>query len=174
MKPWKAILAAMIIFVAGLVSGAMATHLYRAKHRQASPPSAFPGGPPSPWMGYRMELLRRLGDRLKLTPEQRERIDRLVDESQRRLKTLWDPIAPKAHEEMRVLRQQIDAELTAEQREAFDKLMREKATRSSGEPGAWKRREGRTDGDTNRASGTNHGTHRAAPEGQPPPPAPPH
>lgn len=145
MKPWRAILAALVIFVAGLLSGVLASHLYRAKNPQP-PPAPFPGGPPMPGMGFRMELMRRMGDRLQLSPEQRERIDRYVQESQQRMRELWQPVEPKAQAELKRLREQIEAELSPEQREALERFFKERPSRGPGDGSSWHRRDGRPDG----------------------------
>ena len=70
-SPWKVILATLVIFIAGLVTGAIGVQRLR------------PSGPRPlgevvhPWMlreGFRVELERRL----QLTPEQSERIERIT------------------------------------------------------------------------------------------------
>ena len=131
MKVWKVILAALVLFLAGLVSGALAQQLYLAKTRR--PAIAFPGGPPAPWLRQRVEFMHRLGNRLSLTPEQRARIDALVLESQQRLRILWAPVEPEAKEELHRLRRRIAAELRPEQRAKFETLLRERFPRRPAE-----------------------------------------
>jgi Spy/CpxP family protein refolding chaperone len=143
-KPWKAILAVIVIFLAGAFSGAMAAHLYRAK---VYGNATAAGGPPIPSLGQRIEFMRRLSDRLSLTPEQRQQVDRLISDSERRLRELWEPVAPKAREEMHELRRQIDAVLQPDQRAQFEKLRKQRPT---GERPSVRRHEGRSDGRTNR------------------------
>lgn len=141
MLPWKAITAAIVIFVAGAVSGSMAARFYRPQPRRAMPP-ALPGGPPMPWVGQRLDFIRRLADRLDLTATQREHIDRFVRESQQRMRELWEPVAPKFKEELHRLRKQIDDELTPEQRVQFQQLHKQRSSGTNGEHPANRWREG--------------------------------
>jgi len=131
MKAGKVIAVALVIFLAGVVSGAMAAQLYRAKARQP-PVALYPGGPPAPWLRQRVEFMHHLGRRLSLNPEQRARIDALVLESQQRLRALWSPLEPQAKEEIRHLRRRMAAELRPEQSARFEALLHERAPRSSG------------------------------------------
>jgi len=66
------------------------------------------------------ELSRRMQAELDLTPEQRERIEAIIHDSQERVKTLRDEIGQK---EFREMRQKIRSELTPEQRKKFAELM---------------------------------------------------
>jgi hypothetical protein len=135
-----AILAAAVLFLAGLGSGATASHLYRLKKARRTAPAAAPG-PVLPAFGQRVELLRRLTARLNLTPDQRERIDQAIHESQDRLRALWEPIEPVAKEEVRRLRRRIEAELRPNQRERFESMLKERAARPPSEGPPWKRHE---------------------------------
>lgn len=142
MKPWKAILAAVVIFLAGMTSGAMAAHLYRIKGRRPAPPNVPANPPPMRSMGQRIEFMRRLGDKLALTPEQRERIDRHLHKCQQNLRELWEPLEPIATEEMDLLRQRMESELRPDQRERFEALLKERPARGAGESLNWRRHEG--------------------------------
>ena len=143
MLPWRPIAAALVIFAAGVVSGAMGMQLYRAKVQQP-PPTRLPGGPPSPWLSQRMDFMRRMGDRLGLSEQQRQRIDEILRESQQRSRELWEPLAPKFKEEMERTKKLIDAELTAEQREKAEIIQRERPPGMPGDrgPGRWREGEG--------------------------------
>lgn len=138
--PWKVVVAAAVIFVAGVVSGSVATRLYEARTKRPPGPPV-PGGPPSPWVGQRMDFLKFMGDRLGLSPEQREEIDRLIKETQQRTRELWEPVAPKLQEEMRRLKDAVDAVLTPEQRAKAEELHKQRFSRPPGErgerPGRW-------------------------------------
>jgi hypothetical protein len=116
--------------------------LYRAR-TQALPPR-MPGGPPAPWFSQRMDFMRRMGDRLGLSEEQRNRIDAILRESQQRSRELWEPLAPKFKEEMERTKHLIDAELTAEQRAKAEIIQRERFSGPPGErgPGRWREGEG--------------------------------
>lgn len=139
MSSWKAILAAMLIFAAGAACGVLGTRCF-APGKNA-PTGAAPG-----WISQRTEFLRRLTSRLDLNTNQFQRIEGMISDTQRKLRKLWEPIAPEADREMKELRQAIVAELTPDQRQQFQKLQRERQT-GGAQNGAWKRRE--RHGDTN-------------------------
>ncbi len=130
MTPWKAILAALAIFIAGLFCGVTTDQLAARRVRKSAAPELV--GP----LGQRVAMMRRLAKRLELTPEQQRRIDTLIRESQQRLRELWDPIAPKAQEEMRHLHKNIELELTPEQRARFKALLNQPphSNRMTGSP----------------------------------------
>jgi len=135
--PWKVVGAAVVIFGAGVISGSVATRLYQ--NYTASARVRPPEGPPPPWVGQRMDFLRHMGDALGLSPEQRERIDKLIKESQQRTRELWEPIGPKFKAEMERLKAAVDAELTPEQRAKAEELHKRRLNRPWGErpPGRW-------------------------------------
>lgn len=171
MPPWKPIAAAAVIFVAGVVSGAMGMQLYRSRAAQPPPPRMSGGGPPSPWFSQRMDFMRRMGDRLGLSEQQRERINEILRESQQRSRELWEPLAPKFKEEMERTKKLIDAELTAEQREKAEIIHRERPGGPPGDrgPGSGRWREGdgqRGDGQRFRGRGPDRGPDEVGP---PPP-----
>lgn len=121
MKAWKIILAAVLLFTAGAATGVAVTRLrtqakVRAQAEKRSPLPAIA------WQRY--EFLRRAQRDLKLSDEQKTRIEARVKESQERFRRLWEPIAPQAREEFEQLRDQIRAELTAEQQARFDELLK--------------------------------------------------
>lgn len=174
MKNWKLILATLVIFGAGVLSGTLGNQLYLQK-KQSPKPGFGPGGPGP----ERFDFIRRWGDRLDLTTEQRDKIDRLVRESQERVRALWDPVGPKIQEESRAVRAQIEEVLTPEQRTKFAEMSKDRFRRGGppsggtpGEPQQWRRREG--SGDSQRPEGAPPYGHRSGgerPAG--PPPAPP-
>ncbi len=121
MKAWKVILAAVLLFTAGATTGVALTRLrVRAKVRsEAERRSPLPA---IAWQRY--EFLRRAQRDLKLSDEQKSRIEAKVKDSQERFRRLWEPIAPQAREEFEQLRAQIRAELTPEQQARFDELLK--------------------------------------------------
>jgi hypothetical protein len=127
-KEWKVILAALVIFGAGVVTGALVVNLSRKPLR---PQNVFIGPPPGaavsagvkpPWHDQRYEFVRRAERQLDLSPDQRQRIDALVRDSQQRTKTLWEAFSPKLAEEMRKVRDQVREVLTPEQRKRFEEM----------------------------------------------------
>ena len=112
MNTWKPILAALVIFAAGVVTGGLTVNL--RKQPAAKKPVAMPRE------GQLRELSRRMQAELDLTPEQRERIEAIIHDSQERVKMLRDEIGQK---EFREMRQKIRSELTPEQRKKFAEIM---------------------------------------------------
>jgi Spy/CpxP family protein refolding chaperone len=121
-SPWKVILATLVIFIAGLVTGTIGVARF-VKPRPTSPLQ-----PMQPWMlreQFRVELDRRLD----LTPRQSERIERVMREGQERVREIWSLVGPEIQEELRSVREDIRRELTPEQRRRFEQLMRERRFR---------------------------------------------
>ena len=124
MTTWKPILAALMIFAAGVVTGGLTV-----KVRQA--PFAHSAGAQTkrqvllPREGQLRDLSRRMQNQLDLTPDQRERIEAIIRESQARMKSLRDQIGQKTSEEARDMRQRIRDELTSEQRHRFAQIMKQ-------------------------------------------------
>ena len=166
----KVILAAAVIFLTGVVSGVLTAQLFHAKTRQPTVPVAAGTALRHPWMAQRLDLMRRLTDRLSLDPDQRERIDLPIEQSQRRLRELWIPIEPKAREELRLLRHRIDVELKPGQRLTFERLLRQGPARGPAGPWFLRRREGRVEESPPPGSGPGAGHRRALhPQGDLPP-----
>lgn len=124
MNPWKFILATVLIYGTGVVTGALVTTLVDR------PPKGMVK--PSPQLTYnqiqRGEFLGRLQKQLNLTPEQHEHIGQILRESNQRTKPLWDPVAAKMKEEIRIVTEKIKSELTPDQAAKFD--LEIKASRS--------------------------------------------
>ena len=119
MKPWKVILATLVIFVAGMVTGGLAT-------KRLQPEVAATKAPPSL---QRFDLLRRMEKRLELSPAQQERIEQIVRESQERTKKAWEQVRPIIRDEFQRVQDRIREELTPQQRKTFEKLLTESRDR---------------------------------------------
>jgi len=125
---WKVILATIVIFVAGAVTGVL---LVRQTHSQPdSAPGALSGGhtrqfPPGSAGGVRIEFLRRAERELNLTFDQREQVDRIISASQERTKKLMEPIQPQIREELQQTKEQFLAVLSPEQRARFEELLKQ-------------------------------------------------
>jgi hypothetical protein len=139
---WKVILATLVIFGAGVITGGLLVNYsdrafrHPPDHRvpeMAGPPMP---GRPGPMVGMepaagpreprlppglplplRKEFLNRLNRELGLTPAQHERIGRIVSEGQQRTRELW-------RIEWIETRQKIRAELTPEQQRRFEELFK--------------------------------------------------
>lgn len=139
---WKIVLATVVIFGAGVITGGLlVTHADRAKLRQirARVAAAQPAQWTPPLREFprraekelqlsleqrRMEFLLNVTRELGLSPEQRERIERLIRESQERTRQLWERVGPQMRKELGEVKEKIREELTPEQRKRFEELMK--------------------------------------------------
>lgn len=155
MNTWKVILATLVIFAAGVVTGGLLVgHADRVKLRArpnwrplpaenpprpaepGSPREAFrpPGVPAAVPQFLRKEFLERLDREVNLTPEQRERIEQVIREGQERNRLFWDRVSPELRKEIAEARKQIQAVLNPDQRARFDELMKQRPQRRTDEP----------------------------------------
>ena len=132
MNTWKAILAVLVIFGAGFVTGHVATRM-----SEAAKPAVVPavqntlrngnhsGQPPLSLEQLRkVELMGRVQKDLDLTPEQHARIEKIIEDSQERIRDLWDQVAPDIHDEYDDVQKKVCQELTPDQKKTFDDLMK--------------------------------------------------
>ena len=116
----------MVIFGAGVVTGALVvrqTSSVNAPARQRLPVpirSAMSSAPGD----LRLEFLRRAQRELDLNPEQRERIDKIIKDSQERTRKLMEPVAPELHAELLKTKEEFLQVLDPEQRARFDRLVK--------------------------------------------------
>lgn len=116
MKIWKVILATIVIFAAGVLAGGLIA-------KSLAPKPQLPK-PPVPGILSQQRFQSRLKEKLQLTPEQTNRIDRIFAESNERVRILWGLIGPELQKELQEVRDSIRAELTPEQREKFEQLLK--------------------------------------------------
>ena len=131
MNTWKAILAVLVIFGAGFVTGHVASRMSEAAKPQAAPPNALRAGanhsaqPPLSLEQLRkVELMGRVQKALDLSPEQHARIEKIIEDSQGRIRDLWDQVAPDIHDEYDDVQKKVCQELSPEQKKTFDDLMK--------------------------------------------------
>jgi DNA-binding MarR family transcriptional regulator len=120
------LLAAMVIFCTGALSGGLAVRLYDAHHRAHMVRATISSGPG--W-NQRADLLKRLEKHIALTPAQHEQIEQILSDSQNRMKAIWSRVSPEAREEYKTTNQRIIAILTEDQRKVFEELTRTRAVR---------------------------------------------
>jgi Spy/CpxP family protein refolding chaperone len=132
-SPWKVILATMIIFGCGVVTGGLVVKVRTAHPRTVKQDSrgpnaarnasvATPGAPP--WQLQRKEFLDKMDRELNLGPDQRQRIDKVMHDSLDRTRPLWQQIAPQMRDELRRVREDIRKELTPDQQKKFNELQK--------------------------------------------------
>ena len=129
MKEWKVILATLVIFGTGVVTGGLLVHQTSPRQPRAKlpappilPAAAGKMNPKDLRPGHeqqRIAYMRQLTDALELSPEQAAQIGKLITESQQRTRAVWETVQPKFNEEVRKVREQIRGVLSAEQRKKF-------------------------------------------------------
>jgi Spy/CpxP family protein refolding chaperone len=133
-SPWKVILATMVIFACGVITGALLTKTLAGGKQQAAsntnPPLA---------RGAVLQMQKVLDKQLDLSDEQREQVGRIMKASQARTQPLWDKIAPQMTAEVKQVREEIHEVLTPEQWKKFTDLMKHNrkpnpAPRGDGKP----------------------------------------
>jgi len=135
---WKVILATMVIFACGVITGAMVTRTVVIKTEErpvatGAAPSRMAAGPVLQLQ--RAEFFKRLDKQLDLTAEQHDQIGKILKASQERTQPLWDQIAPQMRAELKTVREEIRGELTPEQRKKFVEMMKGKRKPETAPPG---------------------------------------
>jgi hypothetical protein len=116
----------MVIFGAGVITGALVV-------RHSAPINA-PVQQKVSGLGrstvasaprdLRLEFLRRAQRELDLSPDQRERVDKIIKDSQERTRKLMEPVAPQLHVELQTTKDQFLSVLTPDQKIRFERLMK--------------------------------------------------
>ena len=162
MNVWKIVCATLVIFIAGIVTGAVLVRIGERgpkpwvrqqrefanrptnnagqfnplppnnSNRPNNPPGNNPSNPNSGPMGR--EFVATLERELRLTPDQREQVNKLMSEGQERIRVLRQGIDPEVRKEMQKTHEQIQALLTPEQREQFLLLMKQRLQRRNDGP----------------------------------------
>ena len=107
------VLATMVIFATGVVTGGILVRSATRPVAPSSPAAVF----------HRFEIARRAVNQVDLSPEQHARIERVIRESQERIADYFQILEPDITDAFRQLRENIRAELTPEQRKQFDERM---------------------------------------------------
>jgi Spy/CpxP family protein refolding chaperone len=138
---WKVILATVVIFGAGVLTGGLLVNFVDHSHQKnphhspanagahpatnnAAPPRWAEMPPPRLAEKLGKQFVQQLNDELQLTPEQREKIGKLIAEGQERNREIWTNVAPKMRAVMQEVNQQIRAELTPEQLKVFEEMLK--------------------------------------------------
>ena len=141
MNSWKVILATIVIFGTGVMTGGLlVSHVDRAGRINHRPPGAEihpPGFEREPGRGMGMEFprprqpdllntnfVRRLDDALKLTADQRNAIGKIIAEGQDQNHSIWTNNAEQMRRAMQDVRHRVREQLTPDQQKQFDELMR--------------------------------------------------
>lgn len=117
---WKVLLATLVIFGSGVATGALLLKTAACADSKAPVPEkknahALPL--------QRMDFLRRMETNLDLSVQQKERLEKIMRQSQERTKPLWEQIAPQMAAEMQRLREEMRRELAPGQQARFEQLL---------------------------------------------------
>ena len=128
MNSWKVILATIVIFGAGVLTGGLVLELTQELNAERHQRMGFGGRsfqPGSPG-GMRLEFLRRIQSELDdVTPEQRDQIDKVLKQSQERTRKLMEPVVPQLHQELLRAKTEFREILTPAQQTRFDELLKQ-------------------------------------------------
>ena len=125
MNTWKVILPALVIFGAGVVTGALVVNLSNRIQpvAVATAPPVHPNGVASiTSTNQPSDLLHRMDKQLALSEDQHKKLEKVLKDSQKRSKVIRDQISPHLKEELERVRKEIMAELTPEQQKKFEAL----------------------------------------------------
>ena len=143
MNSWKIILAIVVIFGAGVLTGGLLVNY--AEPPQAKEVQLPPGeGNPHPQANGRShdqsrpqdlsrprppemlgkQFVQQLDKALHLTPEQHATIAKIVADGQERNHEIWTNVAPQMHKVLQDVRQQIREQLTPDQTKKFEELVK--------------------------------------------------
>ena len=179
---WKPILAVVVIFAVGVVTGSIVDDYGTPKPGRAFPRQfpreRGPHGPEHP-SGSRMEgqlnwLMKRIQRDLKLTDEQVAKVESAFKASREEMKLAFEELRPRMHASTEKLKEKLRGDLTEEQLAKFEKYLRPPASRDrfrggpDGRPGF---RNGKN-GDKHPRRPSSRGEHGNPPAHSPGPPAP--
>ena len=125
MKAWRIILATLVIFAAGAMTGALFT---RSAQR---PQTAIPQRDPLLYPHHVQEwFLGKMKKELDLTPEQQASVGKIFADSRGRIKVMFEIISPELKAELRVVHDKVSAELNPEQRAKFEEMLKQRPRKS--------------------------------------------
>jgi Spy/CpxP family protein refolding chaperone len=143
MNSWKIILAIVVIFGAGVLTGGLLVNYVELPHpkdiqrlpgewnphpqannRDHDQPRPQDLLKPRPPEMLSKQFVQQLDNTLHFTPEQRAAIAKIVADGQERNSEIWTIVAPQFHKMLQDVRQQIREQLTPEQRKQFEELLK--------------------------------------------------
>jgi len=126
-KIWKVVIAVMLIFGAGVVTGGLLVRSLvprQAKSAQTTTIMGTPTAPGSPVSPARQMFVQKVKRELDLSSDQSAQVDEIMRESRKRMNKIYEPVMPEAREETRRVRQEIQALLTPEQKRKFNEVFK--------------------------------------------------
>jgi Spy/CpxP family protein refolding chaperone len=131
---WKIILAALVIFGAGVMAGSLvATHhplqssdgQNPLRDEREHPSHMELPRPPLLEQSLNKKFLQRLNDKLQLTPEQKEKIQKIISDGQEKNHSIWTNVAPQFRGVIMETHRQIREQLTPGQQKEFEELLKQ-------------------------------------------------
>lgn len=153
MNVWKIVCATLVIFIAGIVTGAVLVRLGERgprpwnrpprevvtqpqPHLPTNLPLANPvrpnnpgGNNPGNLAPMNREFVPLLERQLRLNAKQREEVEHIMKLTQERIRDLRLSVEPEIRKEMRQAQEQIRGVLTLEQRDLYQRLMKRQQKR---------------------------------------------
>ena len=141
MNFWKVILATVVIFGAGVLTGGLMvqnidqSRLASRAYQQTAPDFHWPTNradamrppesfrPRQPEM-FNKQFVQELDENVRLTAEQRDKITNIIADGQERNREVWTNYTPQMHKVMQDVQQRIRAELTSDQLKKFEAMMK--------------------------------------------------
>ncbi|HVU28640.1 MAG TPA: hypothetical protein VHG71_13020 [Verrucomicrobiae bacterium] len=131
MNSWKIILATVVIFGAGVLTGGLlVNHVDRVHFEPHRPPPENHDNHDNDLPMPRGEMqnkafVQQLDNELHLTPEQHKAIEKILADGQQRNRDLWKLVSPQFRSVMQDVHQKIREKLTPEQRKQFEQLLKQ-------------------------------------------------
>jgi Spy/CpxP family protein refolding chaperone len=113
---WQVRVAAVIIFVLGFTAGILALNVYRGWVPRSGP-------------GNRMD---ELSDRLKLTPDQKTKVQEIFNDTREQLRAVREETEPRMDEIRRQADGRLQTVLTPDQWQQFQRLREERGRHGRG------------------------------------------
>lgn len=141
MNYWKVILVTVVIFGTGVFTGGLLVNFVEHSHSKTprrsqanneahsvekNDPSQRPPDISLPRIAEKMgkQFVVQLNERLQLTPEQREKIEKIIADGQERNHEIWTNVAPEMRAVIQEVNQKIRAELKPAQLKPFEELLK--------------------------------------------------
>jgi hypothetical protein len=131
---WKVILASIVIFGAGVITGGLlvghaarpASPLFNFRRPPPAKPALYETLPPRLRPDFlNTNFVQELNDNLDLSQKQREQIRRIITQAQQNTHDLWKLVAPQFQVVWHDTREQIRDVLTPDQKKEFESLLRQ-------------------------------------------------
>ena len=135
MNYWKVILATVVIFGAGVMTGGLLVnyvdHPRPGSHHASTSPREPEDLVPRPDI-LKTNFVQRLDEAVHLTPEERGKIEKIIADGQQRNHDLWKLVSPQFHTVIQDVRRRVRDSLTPDQQKQFDNLVKRPPRRPPG------------------------------------------